>query len=148
MTGFLFFIAMFVFFIAFATVAFQLSMRKHRSVSRQEFICTFAGTGMPAAIPAAVYDYYNQKKVIFKAFRVASDGSYEYVLSMAKDGSYEYALKESEEDIDEDARFLMKNLGLKPPSEDVLLHRTNQIQTLHEMVLWLDWVRQHQPNQA
>jgi len=148
MTGFLFFIATFVVFIAFAMVAFQLSMRKHRSVSREEFICTFAGTDMPAEIPAAVYDYYNRKKVIFKAFSVASDGSYEYVLSGAHDGPYDYALKEGEEDIDEDAWFLMKNLGLEPPSEDVLLHRTNQIQTLHEMVLWLDWVRQHQPNQA
>lgn len=143
MEGSLYFIAVFGFFIAFATSAFQLSTRKHRGGSREQFICGFADTTVPAEIPAAVYDYYN-KKVALSGLGVASDRSYEYVLGVARDGSYGYVLREREEDINEDAQSLMKDLGLTLPPEDVLLERPTRIQTLREMVLWLDWIRQHE----
>jgi hypothetical protein len=139
----LYFIAVFVFFIAFATIAFQLSTRKYHGGSREQFICGFADTTVPAEIPAAVYDYYN-KKVVFSRFGVVSDRSYEYVLGVARDGSYGYVLRECEEDINEDTQSLMKDLGLTPPPEDVLLEWPTRIQTLREMVLWLDWIRQHE----
>ncbi len=143
-------------FIFIATLVSHRRMRKHRGVSREEFISAFSGTNIPAEIPATVYDYY-KRMVIFKEFGIAPDDAYQDVLC------------EGEEEIDDDAEFLMKELGLKPPSEEVRLQWTEQIlasrrepphplrlsadstqwmqpiQTLREMVLWLDWVREHQP---
>jgi hypothetical protein len=55
---------------------------------------------MPAEIPATVYDFYKEGTV-FNDFGVASDDT------------YEEALHKCEEDIEDDAAFLMKKLGLK-----------------------------------
>jgi hypothetical protein len=144
-----------VVFVAVVKVVFDLRMRKHRGVSREEFIRAFSDADIPTEIPAVVYDYY-KKAVIFKQFSVAPDDNYEDVL------------RKGEEDIEDDARFLMKKLSLKPPSEEARLQRNEQIltsrattpstprfsvdstrwmqpiQTVRDMVFWLNWVRQHQ----
>jgi hypothetical protein len=144
-------------FIAIAKIVSDFRMRKHRGVARSEFIAAFNGTGIPEEIPAIVYDYY-KGEAIFKGFSVAPDDSFEQVLH------------KGEEDIDDDARLLMKQLSLKPPTEEVWFQwsekvltarreslstvslRTDSsqwmqsIQTLRDMVVWLDCVRQHQPS--
>jgi len=141
---------------AYGIIAGQRILRNHRGVSRDEFIGAFAGTGIPPEIPGAVYGFY-KSRVLAKDF------------SVAPDDDYEKALCEGEEEIDDDARFLMKKLGLKLPPAELRLQWAEQmmnarlepplklgtdsvrwrqpIQTLRDMVLWLDWVRQHQePN--
>lgn len=155
MIGLFFILGAFAVFIVIATLVFHWRMRKHHGVSREEFITAFADAAIPAEIPAAVYDYY-KKGMLFKEFSIAPDDSYRDVL------------REGEEDIEDDARFLMKKLSLKPPSEEAQRHWNEQaltsrattlstprfsvdssrwmqpIQTVREMVLWLNWVRQHQ----
>jgi len=142
-------------FVSVALTVGQLTFRKHRGISREEFIKAFSQTEVPAEIPATVYDFYT-KRVVFQHF------------SIAPDDSYREALHECEEDIEDDARFLLQKLGLKPPSlevhqqwsEQVLSTRAKSqsvptflldstkllqpIQTVRDMVLWLNWVRQHQ----
>jgi|SRR5215469_1806678 len=157
MTGLLYILAAFVIFIAVATFMFHWRLRKHHGLPREEFIRSFADTKIPKEIPTAVYDFY-KKGMLFKEFGVSPDDSYEHVL------------QEGEEDIDDDARFLMKKLGLKPPSEDVRAQWAEQIlasrrkpldpvpldssrwmqpiQTVRDMVLWLNWIREHQEENA
>ncbi|MBV9180950.1 MAG: hypothetical protein JO356_06530 [Acidobacteria bacterium] len=142
-------------FLVVALIAAQVMFRRHRGVSREQFIKAFSGTEIPAEVPAAVYDFY-KKHVVFKNF------------SIAPDDTYDEQLREGEEDIEDDARFLMKKLGLQPPSLEVQQQWSEQmlssrmrpqntpklsadsskllqpIQTVRDMVLWLDWVRQHQ----
>ena len=142
-------------FFALALVFGQLGLRGHRGMSREEFIRAFSGTDIPNEIPAAVYDYY-KKTVIFREFSIAPDDSYEDVF------------RKCEEDIEDDARLLMKKLSFKPPSleaqqqwsEQILASRATSpstpgfsvdstkllqpIQTVRDMVLWLNWVRQQQ----
>ena len=142
-------------FVAVALTVGQLTFRKHRGISREEFIKAFSQTEIPAEIPATVYDFY-AKRVVFQHF------------SIAPDDSYQEALHECEEDIEDDARFLLQKLGIKPPSlevhqqwsEQVLSTRAKSqpmpnflvdpakllqpIQTVRDMVLWLNWVQQHQ----
>jgi len=88
-------------------------------------------------------------------------------LTIAPDDSLERLLNKGEEDVEDDAALLMKKLRLKPPSEDVRLRWNEEIraargrpsdaprfstdsnppspiQTVRDMVLWLDWVGQHQ----
>jgi hypothetical protein len=136
-------------------VVAQLMFRKQRGLSREDFVTAFSGTGVATEIPEAVYDFY-KRGVVFKEF------------SIAPDDTYEDALHECEEDVEDDARYLMKELGLKLPSlevqqqwsEQVISSRAKRqsvpsfspdsarllrpIQTVRDMVLWLDWVRQHQ----
>lgn len=155
MKDFLYFLAAFLVFIAVVKLVFDLRMRKHHGVPRDEFLRAFSGE-IPTEIPAAVYDYY-KKMVNFKEFSVAPEDTY-------------VVLHKGEEDIEDDAGFLMKKLGLKPPSEEARLRWNEQIrtlratppltpgfsvdstrwmqpiQTVRDMVLWLNWVRQHQEN--
>jgi hypothetical protein len=131
MIGILYILAAFVVFIVAATLVYQWRMRKHRGVSREEFIATFADAAIPTEISAAVYDYY-KKSVIFNNFSVAPDDSYEHVLRKGHD------------DIDDDAQHLVRKLGMELPIEPVLREWDKPIKTLREMVLWLNWVRQHQ----
>ena len=105
MKDFLYFLAAFVVFIAVVKFVFDMRMRKHHGVSRNEFLSAFSGTEIAPEIPAAVYDYY-KKMVNFREFSVAPDDTYEM-------------LHKGEEDIEDDARFLMKKLWLKPPSEEI-----------------------------
>jgi hypothetical protein len=77
-------------FIAVVKLVFDLCMRKHHGVSRDEFLRAFSGE-IPTEIPAAVYDYY-KKMVNFKEFSVAPDDTYEM-------------LHKGEEDIEDDADF-------------------------------------------
>jgi hypothetical protein len=141
--------------IAIAFVRVHRHLGKNRGVSREEFIGVFADTAISADIPGAVYDFY-KARVLSNKF------------SLAPDDDYEIAFCEGDEDIDDDARLLMKTLGLRPPSEEVRLQWAEQmlaarqkppvtvtltadssrwmqpIQTVRDMVLWLEWIRQHQ----
>jgi hypothetical protein len=142
-------------FFAVALICGQLMLRKHRGVSREEFIKAFSGTEIPAEIPATVYDFY-KKGVVFKDFGIAPDDN------------YEEALHKCEEDIEDDAGFFLNKLGFRPLSLELQQKWNEQvlysgwrsergpnfsadpnkllqpIQTVRDMVLWLDWVRQHQ----
>ena len=139
--------------------AAQMGFRKHRGVPRDQFIAAFADTSIPSDIPATVYDFYKER-VLSKNFVISPDDSYEYVM------------QEAEEDIADDSRFLIKRLGFGSPpqelwvqwAERVLATRattphgpnlspdSNQwmqpIQTVRDMIFWLDWVRQHQEHNA
>jgi hypothetical protein len=134
MVGFLYILAAFIIFIVVATIVFQWRMGKHRGVSREEFIAAFADAAIPTEIPAAVYDYY-KRGVISKNFSVAPGDSYEHVLH------------EGHEDIEDDGQHLVRKLGMELPTEPVLREWEKPLETLRDMVLWLNWIRQHQPSQ-
>jgi hypothetical protein len=140
-------------FIAIAAFVFDLRRRKHRGVSRAEFVRAFAQTGT-TAIPEAVYNFYTRSWFFGN-------------LTIAPDDSLERLFNEGEEDVEDDAALLMKKLGLKPPSAEARLSWNEEIrasrgrpsdvprfstdsnppspiQTVRDMVLWLDWVREQQ----
>jgi hypothetical protein len=117
--------------IAIAFLIGQRRLGKHRGVSREEFIRAFAATKIPTEIPAAVYDYY-KSRVVSKEFSVAPDDNYEQVLC------------EGDEDIDDDAAFLIKKLGFKMLRDGESVQPETRVRTLRDMVHWLDKVRQHQ----
>jgi len=101
-------------------------------MSRQSFIDEFAACDVPAAIPAAVYDHYTSLSVS-KNFSVAPDDSLRTVFGIVG------------EDVDDDAEDLVKTLGMELPIESVLCEWETPVETLRDMVLWLDWIRQQQP---
>lgn len=145
----------FVVFILIAVFFRERRLGKHKGLSREEFINEFTNLGIPTNISEAVYRHYTAS-VFFKKIRIAPDDSLGQLL------------QKGEEDIDDDARLLLKKLNLEPPPEPARIQWTEQmlvarrkqrdtlspsteaassmqpIQTLRDMVLWLDWVRQHQ----
>lgn len=146
-----------VFLIA-AMLAAQLGLRKHRVCRVKISSKRSPETRVAPEIPAAVYDFY-KRGVLSKDFGITPEDTYEHVLHKCN------------QDIEDDARFLMKRLRLQPISlesreqwiEHALSSRASllsaphfsadsskllqPIQTIRDMVLWLDWVRQHQnPN--
>jgi hypothetical protein len=102
-------------FIAIAAFVFDLRRRKHRGVSREEFLRVFAQTGTPD-IPEAVFRFYTRSWFFGN-------------LTIAPDDSLERVLNKGEQDVEDDAVLLMKKLGLKPPSEEARLCWNEQIQT-------------------
>ena len=110
----------------------QLRLRRHSGASRDEFVRSFDGTGIPDEISATVYDYYKSAALSPK-------------FGILPDDTYEETLRKGDEDIDGDARFLLGQLGLKMPPQETLVQRDMKIRTLRDMVAWLDWVRTHQP---
>jgi hypothetical protein len=130
MKDFLYFLAAFAGFIAVVKLVFDLRMRKHHGVSREDFVKTFSGLDVPTEIPEAVHDFY-KRMVMFKSFGVAPDDTFE-------------ELRMGDEDINDDRRFLLKELRMELPSQPVRDECDKPLRTLRDMVLWLNWVRQRQ----
>ena len=105
--------------------------------ARERFINDFRRAGTPDNIPAAVHDYYSSKKYL-KSFALSPEDKYSVVLA------------DDPIDIESDARRLIERLGLTYPPEYFLREwgGYREIKTLRDMVVWLDWVRQHQPSEG
>jgi hypothetical protein len=94
---------------------------------------SFREIGIPENIPVAVYDYYGSQAA-YKGFSFLPHDEYSKVLC------------DDPDDLDEDALAVLKRLGMVLLPEYILKQRGDEpIKTLRDMILWLDWVRQHQP---
>jgi hypothetical protein len=125
------FVGVMVVLLGIGFISAQLGFRTHRGVSRNDFVRAFADDGIPPSIPAVVFDYY-KSGVVWEDF------------SVAPDDTYDQALSEGDEEIDEDARTLVRRIGLEL-QEDRLPNRADRpIRTIRDMVLWLDSERRRQ----
>jgi len=107
--------------------------RKNEDFTREKFIDSFRPLGVPDAIPATVFDHYASHGV-WKDFPLSPEDTYSKVLT------------DDPEDIESDARVLVEQLGLLFPPEYIRREYGDKpFVTVKDMVLWLDWVRQHQP---
>ena len=111
------------------TIRGQRQLGNHRGVTRDEFIRAFPD--IPANVSGTVFDYY-KSQVWAKEFSIGPEDSYEHVLS------------EGDEEIDDDVQELVQRLGLKIPSNYTVRRSETSIKSVKDMVLWLDWRRQHQ----
>jgi hypothetical protein len=138
MTGLLFILGGFLLFVVIATIPDTLRIlrlrreRREKGVTREQFLSAFRQGEISDKISSAVYDYYSSRGV-WKGFGFLPDDKYSKVLS------------DDPEDIEQDARTLVARLGLCMPPGYILAKWEKPIETLRDMVLWLDWVRQHQP---
>jgi hypothetical protein len=111
-------------------IADNAKLRRRRGPSRDEFIAAFQNENIPEKISAAVYD---------RCTRFASRG-----YAPSPDDTYDGVLRMLHEDVDDEAELLVKELRLVLPAESVLREWPSPVRTIRDMVLWLDWVRQHQ----
>jgi hypothetical protein len=107
--------------------------RKEKGFTRKHFINEFEQSGISADIPAAVYDFYSDTKQ-WRDFPFAPGDKYSTVLAIAPD------------DIEADAHTLVERLQMTFLPEYILCEWGDKpIETLRDMVVWLDWVRRNQP---
>jgi hypothetical protein len=107
--------------------------RKGEDFTREKFIDSFRPLGVPDAIPATVFDHYTSHGV-WKDFPLSPNDTYSKLW------------KDDPEDIEEDARILVEQLGMVFLPEYIRREYSDKpFVTVRDMVLWLDWVRQHQP---
>src|SRR5712692_7215763 len=83
-----------IIFTAMYNALYQSRLRRHRGLSREEFIETFHDLGIPETIPGAVYDRY-------KSFAIWKD------FSVSPSDRYKEVFRERPEDIGEDAEELI-----------------------------------------
>jgi hypothetical protein len=129
--AFVYFIVGLVVLIVIWSALDQIRLSRHRGVSREAFVNEFASMGISSEIPAAVYDHYRSLSRA-KSFSVAPDDSFERTFHQAHD------------DVDDDAEELTNKLGMELPIEEVLREWPTPLETLRDMVLWLNWIRQRQ----
>jgi hypothetical protein len=107
--------------------------RQSNGFSREEFIGAFRQLGIPDNMPTAVYDYYCSLEA-WKNFPFSSNDTYPEVLRQAP------------EDMQNDRIAIVDRVGLQLAPEYIRREWGEKpIETLRDMVLGLDWVRQHQP---
>ncbi len=106
--------------------------RQSDEFSREKFIATFLQLGIPENIPSTVYDFYRSQGA-WKNFPFSPDDTYAEVLRQAP------------EDMQNDGIAILDRLGLRLPPEYIRREWGERpIETLRDMVIWLDWLRQHQ----
>ena len=106
--------------------------REGKGFTRERFVSSFRAFGVPDKIPATVFDYYTSSG-IWKNFPLCPDDTYSQILW------------DDPDDIDEDALALVEQLQMRFPPERILREYDDKsLVTLRDMVLWLNWIRQHQ----
>jgi hypothetical protein len=113
----------------------QIRLSHRQGVPRHEFVENFRQNNIPPEISSTVYDHY-KSLAVSKKFGLSPEDSYEAVLHMVHD------------DIDDDAEFLVGKLGMVMPIEPILREWPTEIKTIKDMIMWLDWIRQHQPTNS
>ena len=124
-------IVVFIVLILVGSIWSDRRLRTHQGVSREEFAAAFTPISLAPTIPQAVYDYY-RKSVWLKDFRSAPDDE---LLKVFMKG---------EDDIEDDARFILRELGIKVDPSDPAVRPKKSIRTLRDMVLWLDAIVKQQ----
>lgn len=112
-------------------VYYQLKLnQRKKGWTREAFVAEFQRLQIPVEVSRAVYDHYCRNSVL-RSYRVSPDDSLGAVYAASHD------------EVDDVALELCGRLGIELPSESVLRQWPTPLQTVRDMVLWLNWVRTH-----
>lgn len=130
MTGF-FIITVMVGASGLAWLAHLGQLRKHRGLSREQFVEHFEATGILPEIAGAVYDQF-QRLGFWKQFRPSPADTLE--------GTF----KTVDEDVEENFKDILTRLEIKMPDSGTLQLWSDPITTLSDVVRWVAWVSNKQ----
>lgn len=106
-------------------------LKNHVGMTRDEFVAQFQLLGIGSLIAVAVYDQF-QKLGTLKGFMPSPTDSLE--------GTY----KTVDEDVEENLKEILQRLGLEMPHSGILQEWNKPLETLSDVVRWVDWVRTKQ----
>ncbi len=111
---------------------YEKRLQGYTGLTLEDFVDHFAADGVPASVSGAVYETF-KKKVKAKTFKPSPDMSIEGVFEQLG------------EDTDDDARHILKLIGIPNPTDESRESWPGKdVITIADMVLWTDWVRRHQ----
>ncbi len=131
MTGFLIITGVMVGASGLAWLAHLGQLRKHRGLSREQFVEHFEATGILPATAGAVYDQF-QSLGFWKQFRPSPADTLE--------GTF----KTVDEDVEENLKDILTRLEIEMPDSGTLQAWGDPIKTLSDVVRWVDWVSKKQ----
>ncbi len=99
--------------------------------TRDAFIAEFGALGVTGSVAGTVYDYYRRHS-LSRSYRVAPDDSLKGVYGAG------------DEEADKAAETITRELGFLLPDESILRQWPRPLTTVRDMVLWVDWIRNHQ----
>lgn len=106
-------------------------LARHQGISRYEFVQHFRNVGIVDEVSGAVYDHFRQLAGV-RSFQPAPLDSLEGIFKM------------SGEDLDDELGELLPKLKLEMPHSGILREWEPTIETLSDVVRWVDWVRTKQ----
>jgi hypothetical protein len=121
----------------FATLAILLAahhayqLRKHVGWKRTDFIVHFESAGIQPDVSGVVYDQF-QPMGVWKNFCPAPSDSIEHTYKIA------------DEDVEDSLQEIIERLGCEMPSSRILKRWERPIETLGDIVEWVDWVKKNQ----
>ena len=117
---------------AISSRRFEKRVIGYPGMSRTTFIEHFSAQEVPASVSGVVYDTFKEK-VKAQEFEPSPEMSVEGVFEQLG------------EDTDDDARHILKLIGIPNPTDESRESWPGQeTKTVGDMVLWIDWVRRHQ----
>lgn len=109
----------------------RVRLVKHQGFNRTEFVDHFQADGIAAIISGAVYDHFAQMAGV-KGFQPAPTDTFEETFKMTG------------EDIDDELDELLQKMGWEMPHSGMLREWDGSLETLSDVVRWVDWVRTKQ----
>jgi hypothetical protein len=101
-------------------------LRRHTGQKRSEFTTEFSTAGFSSAVAGAVYDHFKRMGV-WKNFCPAPSDTLEQTYQTV------------DEDVDDNLEEILKQLGYEMPNSAILREWERPVETLSDVVEWLDW---------
>jgi hypothetical protein len=121
-------IGAFVALAAFSVCLHALRLRRHAGLSRADFVAHFAAAGVVPEVSAAVYDHF-RRLGIWRSFSPSP--------SDRLDDTY----KTVDEDVMQNLQQILDALGFEMPNSRILGQWKCPVQTLADVVNWVNWVK-------
>jgi len=106
-------------------------LKRHEGSGRADFIAHFEPSGATRDISGAVYDHF-QKLGVWKGFQPKPSDTLE--------GTY----KTVDEDIEDNLKEILQELGYEMPHSGILSEWFTPLETLEDVVRFVNWVRTKQ----
>ena len=109
----------------------RTQLAKHQGINRIQFVEHFRCLGIAEVVSGAVYDHF--------ALMPGVSG-----FQPAPTDSFEGTFKMTGEDLDDELEELLRKFGWEMPHSGVLKNWDGRLETLSEVVRWVDWIRTKQ----
>lgn len=106
-------------------------LRKHKGLSRDEFVSYFSRSSVAPEASAAVYDHFERMRGV-KGFCPAPADSLERIYGMLG------------EDLHDELRNIIVQLGTEMPHSGILAEWPDPLETLEDVVRFVNWIRTRQ----
>jgi hypothetical protein len=112
-----------------------LGLRRHAGWRRDDFIANFSSASIAPAVSGAVYDHFQQMG-IWRKFTPAPFDRLDTTYKMI------------DEDATDNLAEILRSLGLEMPDSAAIREWESPVETLSDVVVWVNWAATQKPNEG